>query len=1110
MRTLNKALCLVLAVVMVVGMCAFSVSAEDNLAEFTDGKDISSTYKEAIDLLVGVKVVEGMGDGTINLTGKYTRAQAATIVARIKLGTTGANNLKCVTAPFTDVGVDHWAAGAIAYCAQAGILDGLGDGSFDPEGTLTGYAFGKMLLCAVGYGQNGEYVGTGWEINVAKDGVKRKVYDTNDLGAATNDVITRQQAMLMAFNTLTKVNVVKFSTLINDYVNVNASQQQIVTSGSVDKDYLLTDNFTNIRLAIGPVVWNNTYNSYVVESDYAYIVDDEYDKEYVDDARAWYIPVEASYTDVGRIFSVWYDYKTSGNTAKAVTTHYAKDTLLYESHDNNAYYDLTLDTSSKFKVAVTDINSASKATVNGAWTVECYVNGAKSTLARVVELCGTPGVSVSFYDWDKNNRADVITVIEPRVAKLNSAPSVSADGKNVTISSSTTEISKQWDAKKVEGYEGLAKNDYVLYVIDNAQVLHIVKPETITGSVRRTNGKTGNSAAVLYIGDESYKVSGLTGVSTGLANDIINQDGKECRFYKDSFGYIVAYDKLSSSSTDYVVLLDLYYSVPTVSVASQDVDLYAKVLNPDATTRDIKLVKLSQGMQVDNTDNKYGEYRNMKVKMDPADNTYKIFYDYYYKSGNTTIDQKNLSAGVLSTTWSDMFYQFYRLSPSGSGYELEYNLNQDYYIFDPADAEDLALGNGFVTNSVPAIGYDTVLTSRRYANNNTVYLYHTGSAYRAVTGVNNAPTSKFADTTNALCISVMGSNMDTANNSTVLQRQQANYVFISSANLSNSGNKYFVFNTTPAAKIADDASTTDVNESGYSYKVLKDGKMEELIFQNDTMITEKGWYELTFGGSNDKPASYVTEADYSITGQGVNSDMCYGIASSDNGIVTLGVLPTTFVPYASKDTSFKVTIDNATYSYGSDVKVYVINTDDTLTVGGSELLATDINDLVFTVADSESKNTKAKEIYVIKVAEPSIKNIQAEAGQNLLVTLAFDSNDMSWLTYDDAGLTGMAPKYEITLTVSYGTTTYTSKGVSLLNLLSSGKYVEADEEFVMTITLDAATKAKLADASNNFGSYETTVQLGRNYYVSLEFKDVTTGATWTMSKNTNATATLEG
>lgn len=66
------------------------------------------------------------------------------------LGPTTADALSADTAPFKDVPANHTFSGYIAYCAQKGIISGYADGTFRPAGTLTGYAFMKMLLGAPG------------------------------------------------------------------------------------------------------------------------------------------------------------------------------------------------------------------------------------------------------------------------------------------------------------------------------------------------------------------------------------------------------------------------------------------------------------------------------------------------------------------------------------------------------------------------------------------------------------------------------------------------------------------------------------------------------------------------------------------------------------------------------------------------------------------------------------------------------------------------------------------------------------------------------------------------------------------------------------------------
>ena len=91
-----------------------------------------------------------------------TREQAAKIITYMLLGQTAADALTTNTAPFQDVAANRWSAGYIAYCANVGIIDGDGKGSFHPTQEVTGYQFAKMLLGVLGYGVKDEYVGTNW------------------------------------------------------------------------------------------------------------------------------------------------------------------------------------------------------------------------------------------------------------------------------------------------------------------------------------------------------------------------------------------------------------------------------------------------------------------------------------------------------------------------------------------------------------------------------------------------------------------------------------------------------------------------------------------------------------------------------------------------------------------------------------------------------------------------------------------------------------------------------------------------------------------------------------------------------------------------------------
>ena len=136
---MKKFLSLVLALVMTMSLVTVSAGAKD----FTDDSEI--TYKEAVDVISALGVVDGYSDGDFRPDDVLTRGAAAKIICNLILGPTTASALSAGTAPFKDVPVTNTFAGYITYCSQQGIISGYADGTFRPTGTLTGFAFLKVM-----------------------------------------------------------------------------------------------------------------------------------------------------------------------------------------------------------------------------------------------------------------------------------------------------------------------------------------------------------------------------------------------------------------------------------------------------------------------------------------------------------------------------------------------------------------------------------------------------------------------------------------------------------------------------------------------------------------------------------------------------------------------------------------------------------------------------------------------------------------------------------------------------------------------------------------------------------------------------------------------------
>ena len=234
---MKKFLSLVLALVMTMSLVTVSAGAKD----FTDSAELSGEqYEEAVNVMSEMGIIDGYSDGDFRPQGTLTRQAAAKIIACMMLGKTTAESLGTSAAPFKDVPAGSTFAGYIAYCVESGLIDGYADGTFRPQNTLTGFAFLKMLLTALGYDSAVEgFTGSNWTVNVARRAIENGLTDGNDDFVGTQPA-TREQACLYAVNTI-KATLVEYankgsSVTINGVEIVQgASAPTVVTSGNANQ-----------------------------------------------------------------------------------------------------------------------------------------------------------------------------------------------------------------------------------------------------------------------------------------------------------------------------------------------------------------------------------------------------------------------------------------------------------------------------------------------------------------------------------------------------------------------------------------------------------------------------------------------------------------------------------------------------------------------------------------------------------------------------------------------------------------------------------------------------------------------------------------------------------
>ena len=308
---MKKFLSLVLALVMTMSLVTISAGAED----FTDADEMN--YLEAVEVMSAINVIDGYADDSFKPQNGLTRGAAAKIICNMILGPTTAGALSADTAPYSDVSVNNTFAGYIAYCAKEGIISGYADGTFRPSAPLTGYAFMKMLLGALGYDADVEqYVGSNWSINVAKRALNIGLDDGLVDDFVGTKALTREEAALYAFNTLAAA-MVEYETsstiVVGDITIKNNSVAKEVEEGKVqiwDDDVL---NFAEKyfpkleinedveedafgRPAHGSLYKGDEVGTYADEADLTY-TGAEYDKDLIKDlkedynfskAKVWY------------------------------------------------------------------------------------------------------------------------------------------------------------------------------------------------------------------------------------------------------------------------------------------------------------------------------------------------------------------------------------------------------------------------------------------------------------------------------------------------------------------------------------------------------------------------------------------------------------------------------------------------------------------------------------------------------------------------------------------------------------------------------------------------------------------------------------------------------
>ena len=523
---MKKLLALVLALVMSMSLVTISNAA------FKDADKID--YKEAVDVMNAVGVFIGDEKGNFNAKENLTREQAAKIIAYLELGSKAADAL-AGGATFTDVASTRWSAGFVGYCAQAGVVNGVGNSKFDPAGQLTALQFGKMLLVELGYDAKAAgMVGADWAINTSKLMAKAKLMDGID--GSVNQVLTREKAAQMCLNAL-EAPTVEYTTKGSSIsvngaeINLGASEPSYVTNTIAKEQTISSEKLTN----------NGGYTIELGEKLYKNLKKISTTDDFGRPATKWTWKSESvgtyadaadlSYTKAVKAGDIYKDLNLSDTVA-------AKNVTVWVNGEQVSAASLDIKKGSETKIGAKLYDAKNGTNGNGVLTEVFYDDVADTmVITQIVTYIGEVAKTVKATD-----KRDAYVVITAKTGD-NNAYTMPKDSKGIKAS-----------PLEFETDETFADDTYVLYTYSfkAEAVKSLAAAEKVEGYVT----KTINSASDLdknngmTISGTEYKMS-LATAGEALGNVSVKND---YTVYLDQYGYIIYVEQVQELGSYALVL----------------------------------------------------------------------------------------------------------------------------------------------------------------------------------------------------------------------------------------------------------------------------------------------------------------------------------------------------------------------------------------------------------------------------------------------------------------------------------------------------------------------------------------------------------------------------
>jgi len=613
---MKKFLSLVLALVMTMSLVTVSAGAKD----FTDSSKIN--YAEAVDVLSEAKVIDGYADGAFNPSNTLTRGAAAKIICNLILGPTAASALVADAAPYSDVAANHPFAGYIAYCQKTGIISGYADGTFKPANSLTGYAFMKMLLGALGYDAANEgYTGANWSINVAKQAISIGLND--GLKGEFNGVkaVNREEACLYAFNTLNATMV--------EYTN----QTIVIANGTVKTDKVAKDMENNARTE----TIKDDNKMQFAEKYFTNLEKEPTSDDFGRPANKW----TYKNTDIGTYvdYTLMVAEYTDGVSGKDVYNKIGKTAM--DKYDLTA----TIDGNDAAKTILADVNKNNKDDMAGTDTgvlTQVFVDD-DNKAAAIVEINTYLGIADSDYSEKKDEAKFTVWGLS-KEGKTYTKVAFNKDGtlKTTSDSASFTVSGEDFNVSKVE------EDDAYLFTVAAGEVQTFVPAEAVKDteitSFKKGSNVTAGGTKYSFNAAAYYDAEVLKDYTDGT---VTNLKDTTYNIYLDTYGNLIGLEEVDAVD-NYVFITGADNGSSNLSTKTND----ANAIFLDGTSKVIEVSNTKGDGVADSpivnkwftyTVDKNGVYTLKNIKTSDFDSTKDKVGQKDQTNSSVDIDKKNIT-----------------------------------------------------------------------------------------------------------------------------------------------------------------------------------------------------------------------------------------------------------------------------------------------------------------------------------------------------------------------------------------------------------------------------------------------------------------------------------